>query len=71
MPLHVVHTLNWTNTNQQSPSSGENPDWNEKDARTLRYMRIYIAKPAVGWGVSLWQVDVTGVYVADLRQLRH
>eukprot|EP00935_MAST-01C_sp_MAST-1C-sp1_P001553 g1553.t1 len=30
------------------------------DPQPLRFMRVFIVKPAAGWGVSLWQVDVYG-----------
>jgi hypothetical protein len=35
-------------------------DDNINKCRKLRYLRVYINKPARGWGVSLWQVDVYG-----------
>lgn len=45
MPLHVLHDIEL-----------------DDDARAVpfRFMRLYIVKPAVGWGVSLWQFDVFG-----------
>ena len=65
MPLHVVHTLNWTSTetgieirsHNKVHKYGEN---SIENLRTLRYLRLFIEKPAVGWGVSLWQFDVFG-----------
>jgi hypothetical protein len=46
MPLHVVHTIEKIS----SPRYG-------------RYLKLWIRKPGVhGWGVSLWQIDVYGVY---------
>ena len=44
LPLHIVHTLNLNRT---------------KDI-FFRYLQLVIEKPAAGWGVSLWQVDVHG-----------
>lgn len=26
----------------------------------IRYLRLYILRPAVGWGVSVWEFDVYG-----------
>jgi hypothetical protein len=26
----------------------------------FRYLRVVITKPAMGWGVSLWQIDLIG-----------
>jgi hypothetical protein len=28
---------------------------------SFRFLRVYVVKPGRGWGVSLWQVDVSGV----------
>jgi hypothetical protein len=36
--------------------------------KPLRYLRLYILKSAMGWGVSLWQFDVYGYYMAELIQ---
>ncbi len=47
MPLHVVHTLSISDNN----------------CSALRYLRLYIKKPARPWGVSLWQFDVYGWYL--------
>lgn len=52
-PLHVVHTLHPL----QQPSQ-----------RPLRYLRLYILKSAMGWGVSLWQFDVFGYYKMEVVQ---
>jgi hypothetical protein len=57
LPLHIVHTINFTTTTD-TPPHGE--DDNNLKCRTLRYLRVYIDNPARGWGVSLWQVDVYG-----------
>lgn len=48
MPLHVVHKIELTELEPQV-----------KDM-VFRYLRVFIVKPAAGWGVSLWQVDVYG-----------
>ena len=57
MPLHVVHTIDWTTT---AEARDEDFDGDGR-CRRLRYLRVYIRRPARGWGVSLWQVDVFGV----------
>lgn len=31
-----------------------------QSTRSFRYLRLYILKSAMGWGVSLWQFDVIG-----------
>ena len=56
MPLHVVHTIDWTTT-----AEARDEDVGDGHCRRLRYLRVYIRRPARGWGVSLWQVDVFGV----------
>jgi hypothetical protein len=45
MPLHIVHDIVLDELNQ---------------VIEFRYMRLYILKPAAGWGVSLWEFDVVG-----------
>lgn len=58
LPLHVVHTIEWPET-----ADGDNGGITEGGAancRTLRYLRVFVRKPARGWGVSLWEVDVFG-----------
>lgn len=47
MPLHVVHKINL------SPVGKEN---NKPYTR----VRLYVLRPARGWGVSLWQFDIYG-----------
>jgi hypothetical protein len=65
MPLHVVHTIDWEAAKEDevddaaSERSGIVVD-NDGSCRKLRYLRVYIRRPARGWGVSLWQVDVHG-----------
>lgn len=44
LPLHVIHTL----------------DLKRSEDIFFRYLRLEIMKPAAGWGVSLWQIDVYG-----------
>ena len=56
MPLHVIHTIDWTTT-----AEARDEDVADGRCRRLRYLRVYIRRPARGWGVSLWQVDVFGV----------
>ncbi|KAL7524081.1 hypothetical protein ACHAWF_000811 [Thalassiosira exigua] len=56
MPLHVVHTIDW-----QADRAGES----EKNCPALMYLRVCIRKPAMGWGVSLWQADVYGAIVSE------
>jgi hypothetical protein len=76
MPLHVVHTIDWTTmtdardadarrekTGNDVESGGGvvvDDDDDDGSCRHLRYLRVYIRRPARGWGVSLWQVDVFG-----------
>jgi hypothetical protein len=36
--------------------------------RPFRYLRIYIMQPAMGWGVSLWQVDLYGLPLSEIQQ---
>jgi hypothetical protein len=36
--------------------------------RPLRYLRLYILKSAMGWGVSLWQLDVYGFHKDEVMQ---
>lgn len=45
MPLHVIHAIELDQYAR---------------AVSFRIMRLFIVKPAVGWGVSLWQFDVLG-----------
>jgi hypothetical protein len=55
LPLHILHTINFTTTDTLLGG-----DDNINKCLRLRYLRVYINKPARGWGVSLWQVDVYG-----------
>jgi hypothetical protein len=36
--------------------------------RPIRYLRIHILQPAMGWGVSLWQVDLYGLPLSEIQQ---
>ncbi|KAL7461207.1 hypothetical protein ACHAXS_001631, partial [Conticribra weissflogii] len=56
MPLHVVHTIDWGDFDPEV-------EVRSRKCRTLRFLRIFIRKPARGWGVSLWEVDVYGSLV--------
>jgi len=55
LPLHIVHTIEWTPELDEKETRGDN-----KNCHKLKYLRVFIRKPARGWGVSLWQVDVFG-----------
>lgn len=46
MPLHVIHTIDLHDISDKCPS--------------LRYLRLFINKSEMGWGVSIWQFDVYG-----------
>jgi hypothetical protein len=48
MPLHIIHTIELFNQEAEIP---------------VRLLRLYAKKSAVGWGVSVWQLDVYGAYV--------
>ena len=45
-PLHRVHTVTL-----EDPSTGDS-------SVAFRFLKLLIVKPASGWGVSLWQVDL-------------
>jgi len=66
LPLHIVHTIDWVEKLDDGAESGVNNDHGRKSKEVgkschiLRYLRIFIRKPARGWGVSLWEVDVFG-----------
>lgn len=45
-PLHIVHTIHLEDVPMDCPP--------------LRYLRVFINKPARGWGVSIWELDVYG-----------
>lgn len=49
-PLHVTHSLHPLQFSQ----------------KPLRYLRLYILKSAMGWGVSLWQFDCYGFYASEV-----
>lgn len=48
MPLHIIHNINLQHQSDIHPFEA------------YRYLKVYILRPARGWGVSLWQVDVFG-----------
>jgi len=59
LPLHIVHTIEWTpKLDEKEATQG-----NEHICHKMKYLRVFIRKPARGWGVSLWQVDVFGALV--------
>ncbi len=70
MPLHVVHSIDFGDVAHDDASASDgggtavidDHDHNDdgRGCRKLRYLRVYIRRPARGWGVSLWQVDVYG-----------
>ena len=64
MPLHVVHTIDLSRP-ASDDAKGEDSEGSVTggDCRRLRYLRVYVRKPARGWGVSLWEADAFG-YVA-------
>jgi len=47
MPLHIIHTIPVERFAAPTPPS-------------YRYLRLFINRPARGWGCSLWQFDVEG-----------
>ena len=55
VPLHYVHTIDLP----------ARPAVAAAAAADFRYLRLYIVRPAVGWGVSVWQLDV---YAEDLAR---
>ena len=72
MALHIVHTIDWNRNKEEEEGTNLLRKEGDGDMNTirssgscheLRYMRIFIRKPARGWGVSLWQVDVFGTRV--------
>jgi len=44
-PLHVVHTVKL----RADDSEG---------GVTFQWLRVFVVRPATGWGVSLWQLDL-------------
>jgi len=59
LPLHIIHTIDWSSEQVVEDKSKEGV----KNCRILRYLRVFVRKPARGWGVSLWEVDVFGTVV--------
>ena len=61
LPLHIVHTIEWTpKLDEKEATQG-----NDRNCHKLKYLRVFIRKPAQGWGVSLWQVDVFGTLIDE------
>ncbi|KAK1740332.1 hypothetical protein QTG54_009282 [Skeletonema marinoi] len=58
LPLHILHTIEW-----MTSSLDNNEQTTCQTTTAFRYLRIFIRKPARGWGVSLWEVDVYGTIV--------
>lgn len=48
MPLHIVHSIALYNP----------------DPTPIRLLRLFAIKSAVGWGVSVWQLDVFGYEIS-------
>jgi hypothetical protein len=46
-PLHVVHTTAISET----------------ESMPFKFLRLYIWKSTMGWGISLWQLDAYGILV--------
>lgn len=71
LPLHILHTIEWmTSSLDNNEQTSEGNDGSDRDnsgscqtTTAFRYLRIFIRKPARGWGVSLWEVDVYGTIV--------
>ena len=64
VPLHYVHTIDLPRGGDAAAAAA---------AADFRYLRLYIVRPAVGWGVSVWQLDVHAedlawTYAEDLRR---
>ncbi|KAL9185883.1 hypothetical protein ACHAXT_003660 [Thalassiosira profunda] len=66
MPLHVVHTIDWSD--HRKDAADRTSKGGSGDCHALRYLRVFIRKPARGWGVSLWEVDVFGTIVNNGAQ---
>ena len=59
LPLHIVHAIEWTpQLDEKEATKG-----NDHNCHRIKYLRVFIRKPARGWGVSLWQVDVFGALI--------
>ena len=54
VPLHVVHTVLLVEDDQGYDAAS--PVVTEP----FQYLRVVVLKPAMGWGVSLWQLDLVG-----------
>ena len=52
VPLHVIHTVQLLEEGQKSRVGDT--------TMPFQYLRVLILKPAMGWGVSLWQLDLVG-----------
>jgi len=71
LPLHILHTIEWTTSSlDNNDQTSEGNDGSDRESSgpcqtttAFRYLRIFIRKPARGWGVSLWEVDVIGTIV--------
>ena len=60
-PLHVIHTI--------TIQSGDSKQQEQQQETLIRFLKIWIQRPGKhGWGVSLWQVDVYGLYENEIVQ---
>ena len=60
LPLHIVHTIDWAEENDDRDDESKK---GVENCRALRYLRLFIRTPVRGWGVSLWEVEVFGTVV--------
>ena len=56
-PLHVMHTVLLVEDDQGYDAAS--PVVTEP----FRFLRVLVLRPAMGWGVSLWQLDLIGFEV--------
>lgn len=77
LPLHIIHTIEWTASSSSSSLRNKNGQSNSGESHlrgggiggscqtttAFRYLRLFIRKSARGWGCSLWEVDVYGTIV--------
>ena len=62
-PLHVIHTISIQSTSDIMQLQSERDD----KGRWIKYLKVWIQRPGKhGWGVSLWQIDVYGLYESEI-----
>ena len=62
-PLHVIHTISIQSTSEivQLQRRADKGRW-------IKYLKVWIQRPGKhGWGVSLWQIDVYGLYESEIE----